>query len=168
MVVAAAAEELAVMDSVNGTLGVSEMVDGAIVTPAGRCDTATEAGPAVEGAVSNRDRLWLDPPAVTVVLAGVTVSVGAAWPFPPLVAEPPQQSILLAMRTPATKKMSRRNTPRAKEAEKPEIPDRTMQTFSWITMLLLQDEHIHGATRHKSGNERILVDKEGACGGEPF
>jgi hypothetical protein len=107
-VVAAGAEEFAL--NVNGkeTPGLSERFDGAIVTPVGRFDTVTVAAPDPAGAVSSRDALWLAPPAVRLILAGVTVSVGTALLLLLLVPPPPQQSRPLAVRVLETSSSKRR------------------------------------------------------------
>jgi hypothetical protein len=84
------------------------MFDGATVTPVGKFDTVTVATPDPAGAVSRRDAFWLAAPAVTLMLAGVTVSVGTA-PLLLLAAPlPPQQRRLQAARALATSNSKRR------------------------------------------------------------
>jgi hypothetical protein len=108
MAVAAGAEEFALIATVNGTPGLSERLEGTIVTPVGKFETVTVAEPDPAWVVSSRDALWLAAPAVRLMLAGVTVSVGAGSLLLPLVLLPPQESRALAARALETTNRKRR------------------------------------------------------------
>jgi hypothetical protein len=107
-VVAAVAEEFALIANGNATPGLRERFDGAIVTPVGKLDTVTVAVPDPAGAVSSRDALWLAAPAVRLMLAGVTVSVGPGALLLLLGPLPPQESRALAVRVLKTTNSRRR------------------------------------------------------------
>jgi hypothetical protein len=89
-----ATEEAAVSVTVEAVPGVSVSVVGEIETPVGNPDTVTVAAAVPAGAVSSREACCPLPPAVSLMLAGDSVSVGALPSLPllfPLLVPPPLQ-----------------------------------------------------------------------------
>jgi hypothetical protein len=93
--VVVAAEDAAVSVSGKAVPGVSESVAGEIETPVGNPDTVTVAAPVPAGAVSSREACCPPLPAVSLMLEGESVSVGALPLLPllsPLLVLPPQDA----------------------------------------------------------------------------
>jgi hypothetical protein len=90
-----AAEAAAVSVTGKAVPGVSESVDGETETPVGNPDTVTVAALVPAGAVSSREACCPLPPAVSWMLEGESVSVGAVLLLAllvPLFVLPPQDA----------------------------------------------------------------------------
>jgi hypothetical protein len=72
--VVAVAEEVAVNITGSAAPGVTDNVDGDIVTPVGRPDTVIVTAPAPAGAASSREACCPAAPAVRLIVEGVSVS----------------------------------------------------------------------------------------------
>jgi len=108
--VVVAVEAAAVSVTGKAVPGVSDSVDGEIETPVGNPDTVAVAAPVPVDAVSSREACCPLPPAVSVMLEGERVNVGAgAVPLLPLLfplfALPPQD-----VRPTASKQVARIET----------------------------------------------------------
>jgi hypothetical protein len=90
--VAVAAEAAAVSVTGKAAPGVSESVDGEMVTPAGNPESMTVAAPVLPGAVNSREAGCPLPPAVSLMLEGERVRVGAVPLLLPLLPLPPQDA----------------------------------------------------------------------------
>jgi hypothetical protein len=83
MAVLVAAEAAAVNVNGKAVPGVSESVAGEIETPVGNPDTVTVAAPVPADALSSREAVCPVAPAVSLMLEGESVNMGAL-PLPPL------------------------------------------------------------------------------------